>query len=69
MAPKPGPSTYQAPGGNKPKTKLIPRTIELLKRNESAGKQGKEKVRDVLGNLRGLMDRESGEECTRCGWC
>lgn len=63
----PGPSTSaSAPaptaGPSRPKGKVIPRTSDLLRRNESDKRKGKGKGkdRDVLGGLMGMLDGESG---------
>ncbi|GFZ46872.1 hypothetical protein JCM24511_04092 [Saitozyma sp. JCM 24511] len=62
----PGPSTSaSAPastaGPNRPKGKVIPRTSDLLRRNESDKRKGKGKgkERDVLGGLMGMLDGKS----------
>jgi hypothetical protein len=57
-----GPSTSAPAGPSRPKGKVIPRTSDLLRRNESDKRKakGKGKERDVLGGLMGMLDGESG---------
>jgi hypothetical protein len=56
------PAATSSAGPSRPKGKVIPRTSDLLRRNESDKRKGKGKgkERDVLGGLMGMLDGESG---------